>query len=78
MTVIIQLKKKCKRCEQEKFLVEFYLRRDRRGGEGRHSYCKQCEKLRNRENYCKRVGHKWERISTRTLAIDMCVRCGKD
>ena len=78
MTVTIQLKKKCKRCKQEKFLNNFYMRRARQGGEGRHSYCIKCEKQRNKANYCKRVGHKWERVNTRTLAIDMCMRCGKD
>ncbi len=51
MALVIQLKKICRRCEEEKFIQEFYLRRRRKNGTGRHSYCIECEKKRNAENY---------------------------
>lgn len=54
MTVVIQLKKECSRCGASKFLDEYYLRRDRKGGKARLSHCIVCEKKRNRQNYLER------------------------
>jgi hypothetical protein len=51
MTIEIVIKK-CNRCGLEKDIQKFHRRRDRckRGG-GRQSYCIECEKLNNKENY---------------------------
>ncbi len=52
MTIFIQVKI-CRRCELPKALNNFHIRRNR--NKGLQSYCIECEKLNNQENYKKRT-----------------------
>lgn len=58
MTIEINIKKKCSKCEQEKFLVDFHKRADRPLGVTSH--CKECEKARakDRKSYNKAAAAK--------------------
>lgn len=58
VTIEINIKKKCSKCEQEKFLVDFHKRADRPLGVTSH--CKECEKARakDRKSYNKAAAAK--------------------
>lgn len=43
--------KRCRKCDEEKDLSEFYS--DKKSSDGKHSYCKECERARRREYHYK-------------------------